>query len=159
MTISVAPLWRRTLAALIDLAPVLALTALVAWALVASDPSPPEIPPWNPLDRVVDYIQLRPGRSALVVLTFVALHIGWAFVWAALSPHGASLGQRALGVSPIDVRGLRPSNGRLLGWLALRVPSTLLAGLGLWWALVDVERRTLHDRAASVWVTRPTPRA
>ncbi|MCC6623817.1 MAG: RDD family protein [Deltaproteobacteria bacterium] len=154
MTVTVAPIWRRTLAGLIDLAAVLGLWALATWAIVASDPEPPTIPPWNPLDRVVDYIQARPGRFASSMITLALLHVAWAFVWTRLSRRGQSLGQRALGLATIDARGVRPTSGRLLGWLAARLPSTFLAGLGLWWSLVDHERRTLHDRVARVWVIR-----
>lgn len=154
MNVTVAPTWRRALAGLIDLVVVLGLWALVTWAIVGSDPEPPIIPPWNPLDRIVDYIQARPGRTALSFAALALLHVAWTFVWTRASSRGASLGQRALGLVTIDRQGRRPSSGRLLGWLAARLPSTFLAGVGLWWALVDRERRTLHDRVARVWVIR-----
>jgi len=154
MIVTAAPTWRRALAGLIDLVIVLGLWALATWALVASDPEPPTIPPWNPLDRVVDYIQARPGRVALSLLALALLHVAWTFAWVRASTHGQSLGQRALGLATIDHAGRRPSSGRLLGWLAARLPSTFLAGVGLWWSLVDRERRALHDRVARVWIVR-----
>lgn len=150
MTVTVAPVWRRALAALVDLIPVLGLWVLATWAIVQSDPSPPEIPPWNPLDRVVDYIQLRPGRTVLVLLALFAIHIAWTFLWTRYAT--ATPGHRALGLRVVDRAARAPTAGRLLAWLALRIPSTFVAGLGLWWALVDTERRTLHDRGAGVWV-------
>ena len=152
MTIEVraAPLLRRMLAGVVDWVAVVLLAGSVMGLLVASDPSPPEIAPWNLLDRVVDYIQARPGRVALGFAAFVVCHVGWTFMWARAS--GEGLGDRLARTRLVDATGRAPGVGRLLAWLGLRIAGTLLAGVGLWWALVDVERRTLHDRLAKVWV-------
>lgn len=156
MTVVVAPLWRRLLAALVDRVPVLGLWLAATWAIVTLDPAPPDIPPWNFIDRVVDYIQARPGRSFLVFVVLMAIEIGWplVFTWR----FGASPGKRLLGLTVVARDGARPRFGRLVAWLAARLPSAYLAGLGLWWAIVDPERRTLHDRAAGVWVSVCAPR-
>lgn len=150
--ITTATLLRRMLAGSLDWLAVIAIAGSVMALLIATDPTPPEIPPWNLLDRIVDYIQARPGRTALGFLAFVICHIGWTFVWARSS--GQGLGDRALRLRLVDRTGRPPGAGRLAGWLVARVAGTLLAGVGLWWAVVDVERRTLHDRVAGIWVER-----
>ncbi|MFO0744884.1 MAG: RDD family protein [Myxococcota bacterium] len=154
-----APVWRRTAAALVDRVPVFGLWLLATWAIVALDLEPPDIPNWNFIDRVVDYIQARPGRSLLAVVVLFAIEIGWPMLFTPFL--GASPGKRLLGLEVVDRSGRRARPGRVLAWLAARLPSAYLAGAGLWWSIVDPERRTLHDRAAGIWVVvRPRlPRA
>lgn len=146
----VAPTWRRALATLVDHVPIALLWTALVWALVGLDADPPDIPPWNFFDRVVDYIQARPERSLLAVVGLFAIEIGWPL---AFTPWlGSTPGKRLLGLTVVDRTGVRPRLGRLLGWAAARLPSAFLAGAGLWWAIVDPERRALHDRIAGVWV-------
>lgn len=147
-----APLWRRALAAALDAVIPLALWALATWTLVVTD-GELELPPWNLFDQVVDYLHDRPGRSALSIAVLVALQVMWPVLFAGRTP-----GRRALDLAPIDASGRPPSLGRIFGWAAWRVPSLAFAGLGAWWAWVDIERRTLHDRLAGVWLVRATPR-
>jgi len=144
-----APLWRRTLATLLDLVPTLALGTVAAWGLIASDPEPPAIPPWNLLDQVVDYLQNRPGRATLVAIVIALIQVLWPLIFRARTP-----GRRALGVLLLDARGETPSAARTLAWALARIPSVLFGGLGLWWSLLDPERRTLHDRVANLWLVR-----
>lgn len=144
-----APVWRRFFAALIDLVVPLTAWALATWALIATDPEPLELPPWNLFDQVVDYLHDRPGRAFLSLTIFVALQVAWPLVFGARTP-----GKRALDVLMLGGDGRPPSRLRVLGWALWRVPSLALAGLGAWWALLDPERRTLHDRLARVWLVR-----
>lgn len=141
-----ASLWRRTLAALLDLLVPFTAWALATWAVISSDPTPLAMPQWNLFDQVVDYLHDRPGRALASIALFVALQIAWPFAFAARTP-----GKRALGLALVTADGSPPSRLRTLGWAALRVPSILLAGMGVWWAIVDPERRTLHDRVAGIW--------
>jgi len=147
-----APLWRRLLAALLDGLVPLTTWALATWVIVSSDPEPIAFPPWNLFDLVVDYLHDRPGRAALSLAVFVLLQVAWPVAFA-----GATPGKRALDVVLLDGRGAPPSRARCLLWSLWRVPSLTLAGVGVWWALVDPERRTLHDRLARLWLVRASP--
>ena len=144
-----APGWRRTLATLLDGFAPLTAWALGTWALIASAPEPLVMPPWNLFDQIVDYLHQRPGRAAWSVVLFVALQLGWQVAFAGLTP-----GKRALGIALLTGDARPPTRLQTLWWAALRVPSLALAGLGVWWSLLDPERRTLHDRLARLWVVR-----
>jgi uncharacterized RDD family membrane protein YckC len=145
--IRTAPLWRRTIATLIDLIVPLALWGFATWLIVTSDPEPPPVAPWNFIDQVVDYLHDRPGRVWASGLVFLLLQVLWPVAFAGRTP-----GRRALGLTFVGPNGAPPTFGRLLGWSFLRLPSMLLAGIGAWWAILDPERRTLHDRAAGLWL-------
>jgi len=148
---SAAPLWRRALAAGLDALVPCAVWALATWALVASDPEL-ALPPWNLFDQIVDYLHDRSARSALSIAVLVLAQVAWPIVFAGRTP-----GKRALGLALIGVDGRAPTVGRVAAWALWRVPSIALGGLGAWWALVDVERRTLHDRLAGLWLVRVAP--
>ncbi len=155
VSILVAPLWRRTSATLIDLIVPLGLWALATWLIVTSDPEPPPVAPWNFIDQIVDYLHDRPGRTWASGLVFIALQVLWPLAFAGRTP-----GRRALGLTFVGPNGVAPSLARLLGWSLVRVPLMLVAGIGAWWAILDPERRTLHDRAAGLWLAlgnRRTP--
>ena len=142
-----APLWRRWLAALMDLVVPMTFWAIGTWAIVASDPEPVALPPWNLIDQVVDYLHDRPGRSAMAGLLWVATQVAWPLLF-----NGRTPGKRVMSLALVTGAGEGPRRGETLAWALWRVPSLLLAGLGAWWALVDVERRTLHDRLARLWL-------
>ena len=144
-----APLWRRLFATLLDALVPLTLWALGTWALVSSDPESLAIPPWNLFDLFVDYLYERPLRAALSLIVLVALQIAWPVVFRAATP-----GKRALGVALVDGFGAPPPRLGCLAWALWRVPSIALGGLGVWWAVIDPERRTLHDRLARLWLVR-----
>lgn len=147
-----APLWRRTLAALIDLVVPLTLWMLGTWTVIASDPTPLEMAPWNLFDQVVDYLHDRPWRAAVSLVLLIGVQVGWPVAFSAGTP-----GKRVMQVALVDRRGAPPSPGRILAWALARVASVALAGIGLWWALIDPERRTLHDRAAGMWLVQAAP--
>lgn len=147
-----APGWRRTLATLLDLLAPLTAWALVTWALVASDGEALEMPPWNLFDQIVDYLHQRPGRTALSVLSLVVVLVSWQVAFAGRTP-----GKRALGIALLAADARPPTRLRVLAWAVWRVPSLALAGVGVWWSLLDPERRTLHDRLARLWVVRAEP--
>lgn len=144
-----APLWRRALAASLDLLVPMSVWVLATWAIVSSDPEPPAIPPWNLFDLAVDYLHDRPWRVVASIALLLSLQVAWPVAFA-----GATPGKRALDVALLDAHGQAPSRARCLAWSLWRVPSLMLAGVGAWWALVDPERRTLHDRLARLWLVR-----
>lgn len=147
--VSTAPTLVRALAALIDFVPPFLIATLATWLLVTSDPVPLDPKEWNLIDQVVDYLHDRPGRSSLAFLTFVVLQILWPLVFMARTP-----GRRLLGLELIS-RAPSLTFPRLLAWSALRVVLLLPAGLGALWAIIDPDRRTLYDRIAGLWLTRP----
>jgi uncharacterized RDD family membrane protein YckC len=147
-----APLWRRSLAALMDLFVPLTVWLLGTWVLVSTDPEPLELPPWNLFDQLVDYLHDRPGRAALALVLWLGTQLAWPLAFAGRTP-----GKRALGLVLIGGDGRAATRSRVARWALLRLPSLALAGLGGWWALVDVERRTLHDRLARLWLVRDRP--
>lgn len=151
LVLTAAPSIMRALAALVDLAFVLALCALATWLIVVSDPDPPPVRPWNVLDQVVDYLHDRPGRAALSAFAGASLAVLWQLVFLGRTP-----GRRLLRLNLVDATGRPPRPGRLLAWSVLRLLTCLPAGLGALWAILDPERRTLYDRLAGVWVERPS---
>jgi uncharacterized RDD family membrane protein YckC len=144
--VETALLWRRGAAGLIDLACVLAVVVTVAVLLVVTDPTL-AIPPWNWFDRAVDYLHDRPGRASSIAVGLLFSLAAWPAVFGGRTP-----GRRILGLVFFDAEGLGPSRRRLLGWGVLSVAGLLLGGVGVTWALVDPERRTLPDRLARLWV-------
>jgi uncharacterized RDD family membrane protein YckC len=154
ITVTVAPLWRRACASLIDLVVPLGLWALATWLIITSDPEPPPVAPWNIIDQVVDYLHDRPGRSLASGLVFFMLQVLWPLVFGGRTP-----GRRLMALRFMGPDGRPPSLVRLLVWSLVRVPLLALAGISAWWAIVDPERRTLHDRAASIWLTHRARRA
>lgn len=144
-----APLWRRTLAALLDMLAPMTVWIVATWAIVSSDPEPVAIPAWNLFDLAVDYLHDRPWRVALSFAVLIVTQVAWPVAFA-----GATPGKRVLDVALLDAHGRPPSRARCLVWSLWRVPSLWLAGAGAWWALVDPERRTLHDRLARLWLVR-----
>lgn len=172
----VAGFWRRTAAALIDLAVVVPALLLVRVLLHALAPA--EMPPLS--SKGVDIaIELYLDGSAVFV-AWVLLSISVALLYHTLfwGLVGRTLGQRVLKVRVVDVYGDQLSLARalvrsfgfvagalLLVWLAVRVLSpehrmvapfaaTVLVTLGWLWAGIDREKRGLHDWLAGTYVVR-----
>lgn len=86
-------------------------------------------------------------RASLVAVTFLFCGAFWTH-------GGQTLGMRAWRIRVVAL------DGRELSWprAALRFAASLLAllpaGLGYWWALVDVERCCWHDRLSATRVIR-----
>jgi len=135
---SIAPLRLRTFAFAYDLLPLLGLwflAGVVAVALTggALDPH-------------------RPAHRILVQELTVILWTGYFIVsWVR---GGQTLGMRAW-----RLRVVRDDGGPL-AWpqallrLAVGCVSLAALGAGFWWALIDAQRRTWHDRAAGTVVAR-----
>ena len=141
---------RRALAALCDLALLLAMTAAVTMtvALVLRVPMPgfrevgPDLLVAGILDRnpmAVGAVGLFLGMAGLYQLYFAGMA-------------GQTPGMRLVGIRLISGRGEPPGPGRGLLRLLALVPSVLPAGLGWLWALFDCEHRALHDHLAGTYV-------
>lgn len=145
-----AALWRRFLALAVDAVPVFALIAILAAVVVGTDPDPTEIPPWNPLDRVVDYLHLETARFAAIALLSFGLVV--CVQAAQVARFGGTIGMRVLGLVP-TLAGDPDSRPTLLRsglWTALGLLLGALGGLTFWWGFAAPSRRTLHDRLAGV---------
>lgn len=150
--VTAATSWRRTLAHAIDFLPRFTVWLLAAFAIGAAAPATAPAAPWNPLDRVVDFMHAHPVATSLIALLWLALAFAWPYASHVL--WSRTPGERALGLTAVDDRALPLDRRRLALWCALRVLGTLLAFIGPLWALADPDRRTLHDRLAGVWVLR-----
>ena len=126
-----APLWRRLASALYDSLVVLALWFL-GTALVL------------PFTHEA-FSSAHPVAELLYRLYLLA--IGFAFFGGFWVRNGQTLGMLAWRVKVVDA-----ANGGPIGWkqAGLRYLAAILSwlplGLGFWWALVDRDRRTWHDR-------------
>jgi hypothetical protein len=145
-----AALWRRFAALAVDALPALALVAILAAMVVGLDPDPTEIPPWNALDRAVDYLHLETARFAVIVVgSFVLVTL---LQGAQISRFRGTIGMRLTGLTPtlLDPASPPPGLGRSILWSALGLSLGALGGLTFWWGFAAPSRRTLHDRLAGV---------
>lgn len=71
---------------------------------------------------------------------------------------GQTLGMRAWRVRVVTAAGNPPSWRSLLVRYAVGTLSLLAAGLGFWWAWIDRDRLTWHDRASGTRVRREAQR-
>ena len=143
--VEVAPIWRRGLAFGVDAIAVATIAVVLTVALVDFPESR-----WNTLDRLLDLINEHTLTALTPIficgLMAIAWHTGFHFLW------GCSPGKRLMRLEILDRTGRRPSFGRVLAHASLRLASVGLLFGGNLWALVDPERRTLHDRVADLYV-------
>jgi uncharacterized RDD family membrane protein YckC len=134
----------RLFALLYDLLPVLALwilvSALFTLGYTLSGHSAREnIAPYSPLQLLL-----------------------WLACWAATGLYavlswrrgGQTLGMRPWRLQVITANGDAPATGALWLRFAVATLSTLLAGMGFWWAWFDREKLTWHDRASGTRMIR-----
>lgn len=110
------------------------------------------------------------GWIALIVIILVAVAIGgeagvvvWLLltaaqlvVWIVLLNQGTTVGKMMFGLKVVRTDGSNPGFGTMLlrEWMGKTI-SYLFFGLGFWWALLDKDRQTWHDKfAGTVVVTR-----
>jgi len=140
-----SPLWRRLVAIAVDLVPAGGLGLIAVALIIASDPTPPEIPPWNTLDVLVDYVNLETTRFFLCVVTvcgLAALLQAWQ-----LRRFGVTLGTHLLGLRLAGLGGSPDLTfARLFAWTVTGIVGSAFGAVTWWWGFVDPERRTLHDR-------------
>jgi uncharacterized RDD family membrane protein YckC len=155
--LSDAPVWARALSCVVDTLAILVAGALGAWLL------------WRFMYRTsCEQLDGFSGEavylncSGLFGILIWPLMVG-VFVLAGYLIYARPVGrgEQSIGLRLGRLRVIDAVTGRPLGVrrsalrLAIRTfVSTLLLGLGFWWALWDPERRTLHDLAATSAVRR-----
>jgi uncharacterized RDD family membrane protein YckC len=139
----------RLLALAYDLFPALALWMLAAAAFTfgfyeAGHAARENIAPFSPL------------QLALWLLCWLLTG-----AYAVLSWHrgGQTLGMRPWRLRVVAVDGGDASWRALLGRYAIGTLSLLLAGAGFWWAWIDRDRLTWHDRASGTRLLRMPKKA
>ena len=149
--VSTAALWRRGLSGIVDGA--LLGSAWVGILIASARLWNLSLPssPWRGLDRAVDLFNRRPEMvlSAALVLFGLALVLSVSTGLVL----GRSPGQRLAGLRLLNKEGKPPGSIRVLVYATIRIPCLCLLGLGLFWALIDPQRRTLYDRIVGVYVT------
>lgn len=81
------------------------------------------------------------------LLTGLYATISWA-------SGGQTLGMRPWRIAVVGVDGKRPARSALWRRYAVATLSLLAGGLGFWWALLDRDRLTWHDRASATRLVR-----
>lgn len=130
---------------------------------------------WRLLALLYDLFPVA-GLWFLVAAVFVALHgdavtggmLGWlefVALWSVTGGYAVASwhrGGQTLGMRPWRLRVAAAGGGTasvralLLRYLVGNV-SLLAGGLGFWWAWIDREGLTWHDRASATRMTRRTP--
>ena len=138
---------RRLTAGLVDLT-----ICLPLWAAGVMWSWPTDLPkvPWSAFDTAIAWLHADPWVGLAPVAW--AFGIGLVFNLAFQGRGRETPGKRLLKLRTINRRGHAPSAGHALGYGLLRCVSSAIALGGHLWALVDRQRRTLHDRLAGVWV-------
>ncbi|QNP41395.1 RDD family protein [Lysobacter solisilvae (ex Woo and Kim 2020)] len=139
----------RLLALFYDFWPVLALWMVVSTAFTLGytflghhDPHQ-NIPPYSPL------------AWALWLSCWVVAGVYATVSWRR---GGQTLGMRPWRIRVVTADGSAASWSTLWARYAVGTLSLLLAGSGFWWAWLDRERRTWHDRASGMRVVRVAKR-
>ncbi|MGY1425732.1 RDD family protein [Lysobacter sp. A289] len=127
---------------------------------------------WRLLSLMYDFFAAL-GLWLLVAAIFVAVHrdaitggvwggFEFAALWSITAAYAIAswrYGGQTLGMRPWRLRVVA-ADGRSPGWRALLVRyavgnlSLLLGGLGFWWAWIDRDRLTWHDRASGTRMRR-----
>jgi len=150
MRVRAAGLFRRLLAAAIDITLVvtlfIALQALASVIVGHGLPRLGQLGPGGLLDSLLAGSMMAATGLALFALLgasyLVILHAG----------PGQTIGKRVVGIRVIDGYGQPLGIGRSLVRAAAQLLSVALAGLGVLWIGFDRERRALHDRLADTHV-------
>lgn len=136
-----AALWRRLLALLYDLLPLLALwfiAGMIALMLTGGA--------FDPVNENHQYLI----RALLLGFSAAYFVVSW-------TRGGQTIGMRAWRLR------LVADNGRSLPWpralmrFAIALLSGVALGAGFWWSLVDPQRRTWHDMATGCRMIRTVP--
>lgn len=91
-----------------------------------------------------------------VLLWLCCLLATGAYAVASWARGGQTLGMRPwrLRVVGVGVDGVVPTHTQLIRRFLVGIPSLLLGGLGFWWAWIDRDRLTWHDRASGTRIVR-----
>ncbi|MBX5484564.1 MAG: RDD family protein [Myxococcaceae bacterium] len=148
-----APLWRRVIALVIDLA--ILTAACIGYLLIAATAAQVKPEPTGAvgLDLLAHQLHvwnklLLPAGVLAAVLGFVYSAV-FAFLWRGRTP-----GRRVAGVRLVDGRGRTPPPARAVIRAVLALVSFTAALGGFWWALFDRRGQTLHDKLTGTFVVR-----
>ena len=98
---------------------------------------------------------VRSDPRAIGLLGGIALFLMFSYLTAAIALTGRTLGMRLLSLRTIDVRtGLIPTGGQAMKRAFGYIFSLAIFGLGVIYALVDRDGRTIHDRFSKTVVVR-----
>lgn len=95
-----------------------------------------------------------PGSWASAALQLYLLALVYLFFVLFWTRGGRTLGMLAWRLRVVNTEGDPPSLRQASVRFFAAIPAWLLLGLGVLWALVDAEHRTLHDRLAGTWLIR-----
>jgi uncharacterized RDD family membrane protein YckC len=131
-----AGVWRRMIAAVFDLFVVALLSAPIVAGIELAQGL------WSDL-RVIG------------LMGGIALFLMFSYLTVSIALTGRTLGMRLLSLRTIDVRtGLIPTGGQAMKRAAGYIFSLAILGLGLIYALIDREGRTMHDRFSKTIVVK-----
>lgn len=138
-----APLWKRAIASLGDMAIEAGITLVITILLfpdLASD-----LPPryWNMFDYFVDLYHLRPDLFEIPAVIFATTFIIWETTFVRLI--GSAPISRLMGMRILTGRGGRPGLIRCFIRSILALSLTVAALIGPVTGLVSPKRRMLHD--------------
>lgn len=134
----------RLLSLLYDLLPVLALWMMVASLFVAA----------YTLSGHGTRENITPFSSWQWALWLCCWGVTGLYATRSWRNGGQTLGMRPWRIQVIDAGGGRPGNRALWLRFAVGTLSLLAGGLGFWWAWLDPQRRTWHDRASGTRLQR-----
>ncbi len=141
-----APLWKRLMASIYDLLPLIALL-MVATALMLQLTGAEGVPATG-VDRIplndIEGIP-RTGPVHYLYQALILLLVAFYYIWS-WHRGGQTIGMRAWRLRVQTEAGAKPGFKTACLRFALSLISIAALGLGLAWSLIDPKRRMWHDR-------------
>lgn len=101
---------------------------------------------------------LETGSPLGVLLWLCCLLATGAYAVASWARGGQTLGMRPWRLRVVGIDGATPTRTQLIRRFLVGIPALLLGGLGFWWAWIDRDRLTWHDRASGTRMARVAKR-
>lgn len=131
-----AGIWRRMTAGLLDLLVVALISAPIAAGIEFA-------------------IRLWPDPRVMALMGGIAVALMFSYLTISIALTGRTLGMRLLRLRTIDVRtGLIPTGGQAMKRAVGYIVSLATLGIGIVYALIDREGRTMHDRFSKTIVVK-----
>jgi uncharacterized RDD family membrane protein YckC len=129
-----AGVWRRMIAGLLDILVVALISAPISAGIESAAGT-------------------RPDPRVIGLIGGIALALMFSYLTVSIALTGRTLGMRLLSLRTIDVRtGLIPTGGQAMKRAVGYIFSLATFGIGIIYALVDREGRTMHDRFSNTIV-------